>query len=249
MDRIGSRYTAGFGTGGWHHLYTSATHSPAAGRGSRPAPDTDAGPRDRLKPMPAKPEIRRQIRRRRRALSKAERQSASVRITAILGRLHLFSAARRIAVFAANDGEIDPGPAMRYHAGKQYYLPVIRPDGRRRMRFARVGPETTFRNNRYGIPEPDVPARQLVTALELDLVLAPLVAFDRDGGRLGMGGGYYDETFAFLASRENWHRPKLVGVAFSFQEVPHIVRDPWDIPLSAVITERGVVAVPGGRST
>lgn len=199
--------------------------------------------------MPAKPEIRRQIRRRRRALSTAERRTAAARITAVLGKLHLFSAARRIAFFAANDGEIDPGPAMRYHAGKQYYLPVIPPDGQRRMRFARVGQETTFRKNRYGIPEPAVPARLLVTALELDLVLAPLVAFDREGGRIGMGGGYYDETFAFLASRESWHRPKLVGVAFSFQEVSHIDRDPWDIPLSAVVTERGVVAVPGRRST
>ncbi|MDZ7842540.1 MAG: 5-formyltetrahydrofolate cyclo-ligase [Gammaproteobacteria bacterium] len=199
--------------------------------------------------MPAKPEIRRQIRRRRRALSPAERQTAAARITAVLGGLHFFSAARRIAVFAANDGEIDPGPAMRYHTAKQYYLPVLPPDGRRRMRFARVGPETTFGKNRYGIPEPVVPAGQLMTALELDLVLAPLVAFDREGGRLGMGGGYYDETFAFLASRERWHRPKLVGVAFSFQEVPHIDRDPWDIPLSAVVTERGVVAVAGNRST
>lgn len=199
--------------------------------------------------MPAKPDIRRQIRRRRRALSTAERRTAAARITAVLGRLHFFSAARRVAVFAANDGEIDPGPATRYHAAKQYYLPVIPADGRRRMGFAPVGPETTFRKNRYGIPEPAVPARELVTALELDLVLAPLVAFDRKGGRLGMGGGYYDETFAFLASRESWHRPKLVGVAFSFQEVPHIDRDPWDIPLSAVVTERGVVAVSADRST
>lgn len=152
-------------------------------------------------------------------------------------------AARRVAVFAASDGEIDPAPATRYYTGKQYYLPVIPPPGRRRMGFARVGPQTPLRKNRYGILEPDVPAGLLATAGELDLVLAPLVAFDRRGGRIGMGGGYYDATFAFLRSRSCWHAPKLVGVAYAFQEVPHIEGDPWDIPLSAVVTERGVVSV------
>ena len=132
---------------------------------------------------------------------------------------------------------------MADYPGKKYSLPVIPPPGRRRMRFARLGPDTSFTKNRYGILEPDVPAGSLATALELDVVLVPLVAFDRRGGRLGMGGGYYDATFAFLASRTCWHEPKLVGVAFSFQEVPHIDSDPWDIPLSAVVTERGAVSI------
>lgn len=197
--------------------------------------------------MPGKSEIRRRIRRRRRALSVDDRRRAAARVTAVLGGLSIFMAARRVAIFSANDGEIDLAPATRYHAGKCYYLPVVPPPGRRRMRFARVGPDTAFRANRYGILEPDVPARLLATAHELDLVLAPLVAYDRGGGRLGMGGGYYDATFAFLASRSCWHRPKLVGVAFSFQEVAHIDRDPWDIPLSAVVTERGVVRAPASR--
>lgn len=193
--------------------------------------------------MPTKQEIRRRIRRRRRALSVDNRRQAAARITAVLGRLNVFMAARRVAIYSATDGEIDLGPATRYYTGKQYYLPVIPPPGRRRMGFARVGPETAFRANRYGILEPAAPAGLLASALELDLVLAPLVAFDRLGGRLGMGGGYYDATFGFLASRGCWHEPKLVGVAFSFQEVPHISRDPWDIPLAGVVTERGVVSL------
>lgn len=193
--------------------------------------------------MPGKNEIRRRIRRQRRALSLDDRNRAAARITAVLGGLNVFAAARRVAIFAASDGEIDLGPATRRHPGKHYYLPVVPPPGRRRLRFARVGPKTSFRRNRYGILEPDVPIHALATALELDLVLAPLVAFDRRGGRLGMGGGYYDATFAFLASRSCWHDPKMVGVAFAFQEVPHVEREPWDIPLSAVVTERGVVRV------
>lgn len=189
------------------------------------------------------------MRRQRRALSLDDRERAAARVTTVLGSLNVFAAARRVAIFASSDGEIDLGPVTRHYPGKHYYLPVVPLPGRRRLRFARVGPKTSFRKNRYGILEPDVPAHALVTALELDLVLAPLVAFDRGGGRLGMGGGYYDATFAFLASRSCWHHPRMVGVAFAFQEVPHIERDPWDIPLSAVATERGVVTVSRGRST
>lgn len=193
--------------------------------------------------MPGKDQIRRQVRRRRRALSRDDRKRAAARLTAVLGRLHAFMAARRVAIFAASDGEIDLAPASRYYSDKQYYLPVVPLPGRRRLRFAMVQAGTQYRKNRYGILEPDVPPGSLATAGELDLVLAPLVAFDRRGGRLGMGGGYYDATFAFLGSRRCWHAPKLVGVAYSFQEVPHIQGDPWDIPLSAVVTERGVVSV------
>lgn len=193
--------------------------------------------------MSSKKEIRRRVRRQRRALSADDRRRAAFRVTAVLGRLNVFTAARRVAVFAANDGEIDLLPATRYYAGKQYYLPIVPPPGRKRMRFAKLTSNTSFRKNRYGILEPEAPAGSLATALELDLVLAPLVAFDRRGGRLGMGGGYYDATFAFLASRTCWHEPKMVGVAFSFQEVAHIERDPWDIPLSAVATEHGAISV------
>lgn len=198
--------------------------------------------------MPGKDQIRRQVRRRRRALSRDDRKRAAARITTVLGGLSVFMAARRVAVFAANDGEIDLGPTVRYYPGKRYYLPVVPPPGRRRMGFARMAPQTPFRKNRYGILEPDVPPGFLATARQLDLVLAPLVAFDRRGRRLGMGGGYYDATFAFLASRSCWHEPKLVGVAYSFQEVPHINGDPWDIPLWAVVTERGVVPVQNLQS-
>lgn len=191
---------------------------------------------------PDKKALRRCIRRRRRSLSVDDARRAAAQVAAVLSRLNVFMAARRIAVFLPNDGEIDLGPAMRHHAGKQYYLPVVPSPGRRRMGFAPVGPKTAYRKNRYGIAEPDVPVSALITARQLDLALVPLVAFDRQGRRLGMGGGYYDATFSFLASRSCWFQPGMVGVAFAFQEVPHIAPDPWDIPLSAVVTERGVLA-------
>jgi len=193
--------------------------------------------------MTSKNDIRRRIRRRRRALSAAERVAAAKRVTAVLDRFNVFQAARRVAIFAANDGEIDVLRATRYHDSKEYYLPVVPPAGRRRMQFARLEPGVAFKENRYGILEPDVPAESRVTAQALDLVLAPLVAFDRRGGRLGMGGGYYDATFSFLAARSRWQKPKIVGIAFSFQEVSHIERECWDIPLWAVVTETGLIRI------
>lgn len=191
--------------------------------------------------MTSKQDIRRRMRRKRRAVSREDRARATRRLAAALGRLRLFMAARHVAVFLPNDGEIDLERATRRYGSKHYYLPVVPAPGRRRMRFARLDAGTSFRENRYGILEPQVPAASLVTARQLDLVLAPLVAFDRSGGRLGMGGGYYDATFEFLSSRARWQRPRLVGVAYSFQEAADIDRDPWDIPLSAVVTEQGAI--------
>ena len=69
---------------------------------------------------------------------------------------------------------------------------------------------------------------------EPDVILVPLLAFDKLGTRLGYGGGYYDRTLAVLG-----HRPKLIGFAFSAQELDHIPRLAHDVPLHAVITEQG----------
>ena len=73
----------------------------------------------------------------------------------------------------------------------------------------------------------------------LDLVLVPLVAFDARGVRLGMGGGYYDRSFAYLNFRSRWRRPRLIGVGFDFQRAESISPQPWDVCLDGVITERG----------
>jgi 5-formyltetrahydrofolate cyclo-ligase len=68
-----------------------------------------------------------------------------------------------------------------------------------------------------------------------DLILMPLLGFDKHGTRLGYGGGYYDRTLAHLQKR-----PRLVGFAFARQEVDHIPRQAHDVPLDAIVTELGV---------
>ena len=77
--------------------------------------------------------------------------------------------------------------------------------------------------NHLGIVEPK--GTKPIAARWLDLVLLPLVGFDAHGMRLGMGGGYYDRTFAYRNRHTRWRGPRLVGVAYSFQQVPSIGRD------------------------
>jgi len=73
-------------------------------------------------------------------------------------------------------------------------------------------------------------------------VLVPLVAFDDAGNRLGMGAGYYDRSFAFRRAAPS--PPLLVGVGYEFQRVPALAAQPWDVPLDAVLTERGLQRFP-----
>ena len=72
--------------------------------------------------------------------------------------------------------------------------------------------------------------------VEPDLFIVPLVAFDRTGGRLGQGGGYYDRTLAALSGHR---RPEFVGLAYCGQEVPRVPMDPHDQKLDGILTERG----------
>ena len=75
---------------------------------------------------------------------------------------------------------------------------------------------------------------------ELDLILAPLVGFDTHGNRLGMGGGYYDRTFAYLKHRLHWQKPRLIGLAYELQRVADLANHAWDVPLQSVVTEQHI---------
>ncbi|MGA9423336.1 MAG: 5-formyltetrahydrofolate cyclo-ligase, partial [Rhodanobacteraceae bacterium] len=81
----------------------------------------------------------------------------------------------------------------------------------------------------------------LIEAAELDVVLVPLVAFDRHGHRLGFGGGYYDRAFAFLHGRDMPGSPLLIGIAYAMQELPRIEASAWDVRLDYVATENELI--------
>ena len=185
----------------------------------------------------ARRELRKRIRAERRALSPAERKAAAnVIATRILG-LGAFVSARRVAVFMAFDGE--PSLAALVSAAarhrKAVYAPVIT---RSRMQFAELPPDAALAPNFFGILEPD--RTRIIDPRRLDLVLTPLVAFDDRGTRIGVGRGYYDRCFRFLSGRNAWQRPKLLGVAYELQHVPHLPAEPWDVPLWGAVTEKKV---------
>ena len=109
------------------------------------------------------------------------------------------------------------------------------------MRFAALA--GSLQPNRVGILEP--PRRHTsVSGRSLDVVLVPIVAFGPRGERLGTGGGYYDRAFAYLRRRAVWSKPALVGLAYHWQRSDELTSRPWDVPLTAVITDRGVIRFP-----
>ena len=188
---------------------------------------------------PTRAQLRRQMRQQRRALSERERAAASAELCARFVREPLFRNSRRVAAYLTNDGEMDLQPLIErlWAAGKQVFLPVLY---RKQLWFIPYERGSGFVFNRFGIPEPDLAPRERVRLPSLDLALMPLVAFDDAGNRLGMGGGFYDRTFAYLKRASRWRRPLLVGTAFEIQRLPSLPVQPWDMPLEGVLTERGL---------
>jgi 5-formyltetrahydrofolate cyclo-ligase len=157
-------------------------------------------------------------------------------------KLDAFQRAQRIAMYLANDGEIDTREVIDrcYQEDKQAFLPVVQQsEGRNWLLFGALTPETKFEPNSLGIAEPVLDRQSLLPADALDLVLVPLVGFDNRGSRVGMGGGFYDTTFEFL-HKNQVNRPRLVGVAHEIQRVERIEVESWDIPLPIVVTDRSI---------
>jgi len=186
-------------------------------------------------------ELRTQLRAFRRTLSPTEQHDAALQLARLMIRQPLFRRCRTLGCYVANDGELDPYAVLNAALGlrKRCYLPVLRPLSRNRLWFVPYHHTTPLQLNRYGIPEP-VDTHNPIPLATLDVVLMPLVGFDQSGGRLGMGGGYYDRSFSFK-QRVPHAKPVLVGLAHSGQEVGELATQNWDIAMDAVATERGVV--------
>ena len=187
--------------------------------------------------------LRQQIRKQRRALSDAERNQASALLCERLADSRLFQHSKDIAFYLPNDGEIDLTMLIE-HAwglGKHCYLPVLAEPNTKRLWFIPYTPGSKLLPNRFGIPEPvATKSSRLRKTISLDLILMPLVAFDHEGNRLGMGGGFYDRTLSFLAHRQHWHKPNLLGVAYEFQKQKKIEKNDWDIAPHAIATEQAL---------
>ena len=173
----------------------------------------------------SKQSLRRAARAKRRALTPAEQTCHATAVArTIAARLD-----RRdtVAVYLARDGELSLAPLIGLCWGRGIALAVPVIDGRD-LRFAAYRENEPMGCNRFGIPEPAAPVWA-----EPTIVLAPLVAFDDRGRRLGMGGGYYDRYFA---TRRTVRR---VGVAHECQRTAEVPATASDVDLGEIVTECG----------
>ena len=182
-------------------------------------------------------EARRALRQRRREATPAERMAAGDAIASALLAHPRLPASGYVAGYWAMQGEVPLHLLqMRLPETLVWCLPCVQPDGT--LLFAPWRPGDPLVANRYGIPEPDLERASLLAPTDLALVVLPLLGYTGDGQRLGMGGGYYDRSFAFRKHAPA--PPWLVGAGYSFQQLDSLQAQPWDVRLDAVATERGI---------
>lgn len=183
---------------------------------------------------PLKVALRTTMKQVRTTLSISYQASSSNQVCNRIRTLEQYRRAKRIALYFSVNGEIDLSALWNSAPmqGKFCYFPALNED--ETLSFLPATPSTTFNDNKYGIPEPDVSHDLAIPVEELDLIIMPLVAFDIRCTRLGMGSGYYDRT---LKDKKTGN---FFGVAYQFQRVDFIREDPWDVPLDAVITQQAI---------
>jgi 5-formyltetrahydrofolate cyclo-ligase len=193
----------------------------------------------------ARRQLRATLDARRRLVPAPARAAAARRLAHNVDRALHLAAGQCIAIYSALPHELDTAPliALALKRGCHIYLPRIdRVRRARGMRFVEM--RGLLRINRLGIAEPEGGAS--VGARWLDLVFLPLTGFDRRGVRLGSGGGFYDRAFAFRRWRRVWHAPRLIGLGYAFQELPHLDAAAHDVLMDAVVTDEGSVRCATG---
>ncbi len=183
-------------------------------------------------------QLRQRNRKFRAGLSMEALERAAAAVCDRICALVEYQQAQKIAVYFAVNGEIGLTPLIdqALAQGKQIYLPNL---DQKTLRFSPYDHAQKMRINRFKLPEPDVADDEMLEAGELDLVLAPLVVFDADRNRIGMGGGFYDRSFAFRKEPGS-HRPQLIGVAHELQKVARLVPEDWDVRLDMVVTDQAI---------
>ncbi len=178
--------------------------------------------------------IRQIMRKRRRAIGYGAQQRAAFRLAESLVGMPEYQQSQHIAVYWAVGGEIDLRELIKraWADDKSCYLPVLQGSS---LGFACYRPGSQLVNNRFGIPEPK--STKAISPEALDLVLLPLVAFDSHCHRIGMGGGFYDRTFAKHEDSHQSRRPVLIGVGHRCQHIPMIEPMPWDVRLDNIVTD------------
>ena len=178
-------------------------------------------------------QLRQQIRKTRANLTALQQQQAEDSITQQALALIEERNAQHIALYVSFDGEISTEKLIKtlWAQGKQVYLPVLHPFNPNHLLFLRYLPDTPMCQNKFGIWEPKLNVQNVLPLDELDILFTPLVAFDKQGNRLGMGGGFYDRTL------QNWRNSSFipVGLAHQCQQVEQLPTEAWDVPLHQIL--------------
>ena len=178
-------------------------------------------------------QLRQQIRKTRANLTALQQQQAEDSITQQALALIEERNAQHIALYVSFDGEISTEKLIKtlWAQGKQVYLPVLHPFNPNHLLFLRYLPDTPMLKNKFGIWEPKLNVQSVLPLEELDILFTPLVAFDKQGNRLGMGGGFYDRTL------QNWQNSSFipVGLAHQCQQVEQLPTEAWDVPLHQIL--------------
>ncbi|AKD38823.1 5-formyltetrahydrofolate cyclo-ligase [Pasteurella sp. P03HT] len=177
--------------------------------------------------------IRRQIRQARQKLTALEQAQAEQAITKQALQLIETQHAQNIALYLSFDGEISTTLLIKqlWLQGKRVYLPVLHPFCSGHLLFLAYQADTAMEQNTFGIWQPKLNVQRVLPLDELDIIFTPLVAFDLQGNRLGMGGGFYDRTL------QNWQQKHFipVGLAHKCQQVESLPCESWDIPLERIL--------------
>ena len=178
-------------------------------------------------------QLRQQIRKTRANLTALQQQQAEDSITQQALALIEAQNAQHIALYFSFDGEISTEKLIKtlWAQDKYVYLPVLHPFNPNHLLFLRYLPDTPMLKNKFGIWEPKLNVQNVLPLDELDILFTPLVAFDKQGNRLGMGGGFYDRTL------QHWQKSSFipVGLAHQCQQVEQLPTEAWDVPLHRIL--------------
>lgn len=152
----------------------------------------------------------------------------------------LHSKIKKVALYITNKAELDTAPliAFLWQQNIKVYVPVLHPFSKGHLLFVLYTQTTSMTENKYAIAEPQLDVRHVIPLAELDIIFTPLVCFDEQGNRLGMGGGYYDRTLATINTLNNNNKPviELIGLAYEAQKALSLPIEVWDVPLPKVLT-------------
>jgi 5-formyltetrahydrofolate cyclo-ligase len=149
--------------------------------------------------------------------------------------LEIIPKTAKVALYCAMRGEVDMAGllAALQERGNITSLPVI-DDGGKILRFLEVSQDSKLTNGKYGISCPHLHTSEIIP----DVVIVPLLAFDKNGNRLGYGGGYYDATLKHLRSRNE--KLLVIGAAYAMQKVENLPIHSGDQKMDMMVTEEGI---------